>query len=65
MKKFILAILILASIMYAEYRFIMCNLRPYLCSNGTVYIEFMGNVDEYYADRWEYRNLVPIKNINE
>ena len=50
MKKFIIAILILASLMYAEYRYIMLNLCPYLGDNGTVYIEFMGNVDEYYAD---------------
>ena len=50
MKKVILAILILASIMYAEYRFIMLNICPYKGDNGTVYVEFMGNVDEYYAD---------------
>ena len=50
MKKFIIAILILASVMYAEYRFIMTNLHPYKGDNGTVYIEFMGRVDEYYAD---------------
>ena len=50
MKKFILAILILVSIMYAEYRIIMLNLHPYKGDNGTVYIEFMGNVDTYYAD---------------
>ena len=61
MKKLIMAIIILASIMYAEYRFIMLNICPYLGSNGTVYIEFMGNVDEYYAERWDYRNLVSIK----
>lgn len=50
MKKFLIAILILASIMYAEYRFIMLNICPYLGNNGTVYLEIFGNVDEYYAD---------------
>ena len=50
MKKAIIAILILASIMYAEYRFIMCNICPYLGSNGTVYLEIFEQVDEYYAD---------------
>ena len=50
MKKFILTILILLTIMYAEHRIIMVNLHPYKGDNGTVYIEFMGNVDEYYAD---------------
>lgn len=50
MKKIIIAILVLATLMFAECRFIMHNLHPYKGSNGTVYIEFMGKVDEYYAD---------------
>lgn len=50
MKKIIIAILVLAAFMFAEYRFIMHNLCPYKGDNGTVYIEFMGQVDEYYAD---------------
>ena len=50
MKKFLIVILILASIMYAEYRYIMCNICPYLGSNGTVYLEIFEQVDEYYAD---------------
>lgn len=50
MKKIILVIIALLILMYAEYRCIMVNLHPYKGDNGTVYIEFMGNVDEYYAD---------------
>ena len=50
MRKFIIAILILVYLMYAEYRFIMINLHPYQGNNGTVYVEFMGQVDEYYAE---------------
>ena len=50
MKKFVIAIIILASLMYAEYRYIMMNICPYLGDNRTVYVEFMGQVDEYYAD---------------
>lgn len=50
MRKFIIALAILAYLMYAEYRFIMINLHPYQGSNGTVYVEFMGQVDEYYAE---------------
>lgn len=49
MRKFIIAISILAYLMYAEYRFIMINLHPYQGDNGTVYVEFAGQVDEYYA----------------
>jgi hypothetical protein len=49
-KKIIISVLILASLMYAEYRFIMNNLCPYLGENNTVYIELFGQVDEYYAE---------------
>ena len=49
-KKIILAVLILATIMYAEYRYIMTHICPYNGNNGTVYIEIFGNVDEYYAE---------------
>lgn len=44
------AILVIASMMYTEYRFIMCNIRPYKGDNDTVYLEIFGNVDEYYAE---------------
>lgn len=50
MKKIILIILVIAALMYAEYRYIMLNLSPYNGNNGTVYIEIFGNVDEYYVD---------------
>lgn len=53
MKKLAKATIIIACIlvaMFAEYRFIMHNLIPYKGDNGTVYIEFMGQVDTYYAD---------------
>lgn len=46
----VLCVIAIISIMFAEYRYIMINLRPYRCDDGTVYIEFMGQVDEYYAD---------------
>ena len=63
MKKFITTILISVAvlvIMFAEYRYIMTHIKPYRGENGTVYIEIFDQVDEYYADKWEYRNLVPI-----
>ena len=43
-------ILVMAAMMFAEYRFIMVNIRPYKGDNGTVYLDFFGNVDEYYAE---------------
>ena len=46
----IAAIIILTALMYAEYRFIMCNLCPYTGDNGIVYVEFIGQVDEYYVE---------------
>ena len=56
MKKLIaLALIILAllGIMFAEYRYIMCNIKPYRGENGTVYLEVFDQVDEYYAEEWE------------
>lgn len=50
MKKLIALILIILGIMYAEYRYIMVNLRPYKVDNGTLYIEIFDNVDEYYVE---------------
>ena len=55
-KKLLCAIAIclaLIALMYGEYRYIMCNQRPYLGERGTVYIEMFGNVDEYYAEPYE------------
>jgi hypothetical protein len=39
--------------MYAEYRYIMLNLSPYIGENNTVYIEVFNRVDEYNADNVE------------
>lgn len=50
MKKIIVIILAVLCLMFAEYRFIMHNIHPYHGENGTVYLEFMGSVDAYYAD---------------
>lgn len=41
------------TLMFAEYRFIMHNIRPYLGENNTVYLEVFGQIDEYYAERIE------------
>lgn len=46
----IIGILFILSLMFAEYRFIMHNIRPYLGENNTVYLEIFGQVDEYYAE---------------
>lgn len=43
-------IIALAMLMFAEYRYIMCNLSPYYAEDGYLYIEFMGQVDTYYAE---------------
>ena len=56
MKKLVATILILVAmlgIMFAEYRYIMCHIKPYRGEGGTVYLEIFDNVDEYYADEWE------------
>ena len=48
--KALVGILLIVSLMCTEYRYIMCNLKPYRAENGIVYIEMFGNIDEYYAD---------------
>lgn len=56
MKKFIafaLALVFVLALMFAEYRYIMHNIKPYRGERGTVYLEIFGQVDEYYADEWE------------
>ena len=56
MKKLIASVLIiiaLLGIMFAEYRYIMCNIKPYRGERGTVYLEIFDQVDEYYAEEWD------------
>ena len=48
--KIIVGILLIISLMYAEYRCIMLNAHPYLGENNTVYIEVFGRMEEYYAE---------------
>ena len=50
MKKAIIIILAVLTLMFAEYRFIMRHQVPYRGDNGTVYIEMFGHIDTYYAD---------------
>ena len=50
MKKLAIALTIIAVLMFAEYRYIMCNLQPYYAEDGFLCIEFMGQVDSYYAE---------------
>lgn len=53
MRKALICIFVVVCVltmMFAEYRFIMYNLKPYRGEGGTVYIEFLGHMDTYYAD---------------
>lgn len=51
--KLVIILMIVLCAMFAEYRYIMTHIHPYHGEDGTVYLEFMGQVDEYYADAWE------------
>ena len=56
MKKIAKLIIILVAvlcIMFAEYRYIMIHINPYIGANNTVYLEVFNQVDEYLADEWE------------
>ena len=53
MKKLVAiltVIVMLAALMFAEYRFIMCNQTPSWGDDGFLHIEFMGQVDTYYVE---------------
>jgi hypothetical protein len=50
MKKIIIAIIFILSLLFVEYRFIMHNIHPYIGENNTVYLEIFEQVDEYYAE---------------
>ena len=51
MRKLVwMAFLAIVLLMFAEYRLIMNNLRPYCGEGGTVYIEVFGMVDVYDAE---------------
>ena len=58
MKKKIVSLMVVISfiavLLFAEYRYIMHNIRPYTGNNGSVYLEVFGQVDEYHAEevRW-------------
>ena len=49
MKKAIIIALAILAMMFAEYRIIMHNIRPYTENGGTVYMEVFGIVNTYYA----------------
>jgi hypothetical protein len=56
MKKLVATLLILVAvlgIMFAEYRYIMTNIKPYVGEDNAVYLEVFDQVDEYHADEWE------------
>ena len=51
--KFVIILVAVLCIMFAEYRYIMTHITPYRGEEGTVYLEIHGQVDEYYAEEWE------------
>lgn len=46
----IIGLMILLTLMFGEYRYIMRNICPYLGENNTVYLEIFEQVDTYYAE---------------
>lgn len=53
MKKIAIAlsvIVALAALMFAEYRYIMCNQIPSWGEDELLHMEFMGQVDTYYIE---------------
>lgn len=50
MKKFLVVLIAIIVLMFAEYRFIMTHIKPYYAEDGFLCIEFMGSCDSYYAE---------------
>lgn len=50
LKKFVVILIAILVLMFAEYRYIMTNLKPYYAEDGFLCIEFMGQTDAYYAE---------------
>lgn len=50
MRRIFVLVLFLILLMFAEYRMIMNNIRPYRGEDGTVYLEVFGMVDVYNAE---------------
>lgn len=50
--KFVIILVALLCIMFAEYRYIMTSIKPYVGKDNTVYLEVFDQVDEYHADEW-------------
>lgn len=53
MKRFLISaagIVLLFALVFAEYRIIMHNIRPYLGQGNTVYLDLFGYTDTYYAE---------------
>ena len=48
--KVLITLVSIVVLMFAEYRFIMLNLKPYFAEDGFLCIEFMGQTDAYYAE---------------
>lgn len=51
------ALSIMFAIMFAEYRYIMRNIKIYIGEDNTVYLEVFEQIDEYYIDG-QYEELM-------
>lgn len=51
--KTIAVIMAILTLIVAEYRFIMLNIKPHICGENLVVIELFGQYDDYIADWWK------------
>lgn len=55
MRKVLIALFVVVTIMFVEYMYIIYNIKPYIGDvnsegGGEVYIELFGRIDSYYAE---------------
>lgn len=48
--KIIIATLFILTLLFAEYRFIIHNIKPYYIEGCTVYLDIFGNIESYYSE---------------
>ena len=50
MKKVLIILIAIITLMFVEYRVIMNNMKPYYAGDSMLYVEVFGHVDYYYAE---------------
>lgn len=48
--KIIIAALFVLTLLFAEYKIIIHNIKPYYVEGCTVYVDIFGHIEEFYSE---------------